>query len=113
MDALYGRTFNLENLNEEVLAVIDDLFGPLSFETLAQVIHFARGDVITDDEGKNRYALRQNLKSRWTFPTLAIHGAENGLVDVATLWRNQELFKDAGIDLAICPIDGRGHQDCL
>ena len=119
MDALYGRDFNLADerggplLDDEVLEYIDDLFGPLSIETVSQAIHFARAEVITNRIGRNDYVLRRNLE-RWKFPTLSIHGAENGLSDVATLARFERTFQEeAGIRIRIREFPGFGHQDSL
>ncbi len=119
MDALYGRDFNLADaqgaqlLGDEVLEYIDDLFGPLSVETVSQAIHFARAQVITNRIGRNEYVLRRNL-ARWKFPTLSIHGADNGLSDVATLERFERTFQEeAGIQIRIREFPGFGHQDSL
>jgi len=120
MDALYGRDFSLADkqgnalLDDAVLEHIDDLFGPLSIETVAQAIHFARTELITNRAGRNEYVLPRNMLERWTFPTLSIHGVENGLSDVATLERFRRKFKEeADIDIAIRAFPGFGHQDCL
>jgi choline dehydrogenase-like flavoprotein/pimeloyl-ACP methyl ester carboxylesterase len=119
MDALYGRDFNLADkdgralLADPVLEYIDDLFGPLSIETVSQAMHFARCEVITDYRGRNEYVLRSNL-ARWTFPTLSLHGKENGLSDAATQARFQRLFSEEGrvwIDIRVVP--DFGHQDSL
>jgi choline dehydrogenase-like flavoprotein len=119
MDALYGRDFNLADergeplLDRAVLEAIDDLFGPLSIETVSQAIHFARSQVITNRNGRNEYVLRKNLE-RWRFATLSIHGAENGLSDVATLARFERTFQEeAGIQVRIREFAGFGHQDSL
>jgi choline dehydrogenase-like flavoprotein len=119
MDALYGRDFNLADargeplLDRPVLEAIDDLFGPLSIETVSQAIHFARAQVITNRNGRNEYVLRKHLE-RWRFPTLSIHGAENGLSDVATLARFERTFQEeAGIQVRIREFAGFGHQDSL
>jgi cholesterol oxidase len=120
MDALYGRDFNLADeggtqlLNNRVLEYIDDLFGPLSIETVAQVIHFARSQVITNRAGRNEYVLPRNLITRWTFPTACVQGEDNGLSDIATLRRLQARFKEeANIDVEIQPFPQFGHQDSL
>jgi choline dehydrogenase-like flavoprotein/pimeloyl-ACP methyl ester carboxylesterase len=119
MDALYGRDFNLADkdgralLADPVLEYIDDLFGPLSIETVSQAMHFARCEVITDYRGRNEYVLRPNL-ARWKFPTLSIHGGENGLSDAATQARFQRLFSEEvriWIDKDV--VAGFGHQDSL
>ena len=79
-----------------MLDAIDDLFGPLSTDTVSQAIHFARLGVLTNRAGRNVFVTRRNLIERWTRerPTLSIHGEENGLYDIATLARMGKLFKD-------------------
>ncbi|MEO8677042.1 MAG: hypothetical protein ABI569_15820, partial [Casimicrobiaceae bacterium] len=116
MDALYGRDFNVDNMSPRVLAAIDDLFGPLSTDTVSQAIHFARLRVITNYAGRNVFATRRNLLERWgkTRPTLSIHGEFNGLYDVATLARMKKLFAtDLGMKFKPHELKGMGHQDCL
>ncbi|MEX0744564.1 MAG: alpha/beta fold hydrolase [Phycisphaeraceae bacterium] len=120
MDALYGRDFSLADrngrrrLSKKVLKHIDDLFGPLSIATVAQAMHFARMEVITNQAGRNLYVLPKNLK-RWKFHTASIHGEENGLSDVATLARFKSKFEEDGAPAQICTkkFPGFGHQDCL
>lgn len=118
MDALYGRDFSLADKNgsrlaPEVLEYIDDLFGPLSIETVSQAIHFAQQRMITDPAG-NGYPSRQKLIDRWTFPTLSLHGSDNGLADVATLGRLGWILRhDAGLNIVTEDVEGFGHQDCL
>jgi cholesterol oxidase len=85
MDALYSRTFSLENLPKSVLAHIDDFFGPLSVETVSQVIHFSGFSTVTDRFGVNQYVSPKRVRERMKFPIMSIHGEDNGLVDVATL----------------------------
>lgn len=120
MDALYGRDFSLADksgrprLSKKTLRYIDDLFGPLSIETVAQAIHFARMEVITNQAGRNLYVLPQNLH-RWRFPTASIHGEENGLADVVTLARFKKRFEKDGapVEIRTRKFAGFGHQDCL
>ncbi len=119
MDALYGRDFSLADknrrqlLSNDVLEHIDDLFGPLSIETVAQAIHFARDQMITDGAGKG-YPRRERFRQRWTFPTLSLHGKENGLADFATLGRMERLARDDGhVKLETHLFEGFGHQDSL
>jgi choline dehydrogenase-like flavoprotein/pimeloyl-ACP methyl ester carboxylesterase len=120
MDALYGRDFNLENIDDRVLDYVDDLFGPLSIDTVSQAINFARLEVITSRAGRNEYVSRDNFLRRWRvddrdIPTLSIHGSDNGLADVATLARMKKLLVD---DLGFQNFEthafaGFGHQDSL
>jgi cholesterol oxidase len=113
MDALYGRTFSLLELDDAVLEHIDELFGPLNLDTVAQVIHFAKHQVITDRGGHNRFVNPQALRAHWRFPTLLLHGSDNGLADPATLHRNARLLRDAGAVVETVMLEGRGHQDSL
>jgi choline dehydrogenase-like flavoprotein/pimeloyl-ACP methyl ester carboxylesterase len=113
MDALYGRDFSLTNVDRDVLKYIDDLFGPLSIETVSQAIHFARLQQVTNRAGRNAFVSRSNFRDRWGFPTLSIHGEENGLADVATLARMKAFLQDdLGLDYQTLKFSGFGHQDC-
>lgn len=121
MDGLYGRAFSLCNVSREVLDNIDDFFGPLNFETLAQALHMARMNVITDVRGRNVYLNRDSRNRRWTFPTLTLHAADNGLVDFATMGRIDRYFNRDDQDkralaqprIQLRPLEGVGHQDSL
>ena len=115
MDALYGRDFNLINIEPKLYDYFDDLFGPLSLKTVNQVTHFSRLSLITDHLGNNRYVHRNHFENHWNFPTLSFHGSENGLVDPITADRLTKLIKiDAGIETyEAIPIEKHGHQDCL
>ena len=97
MDALYSRTFSLGNLSNEVLDNFDDLFGPLSVDTVSQVIQFAHFNTVTDRTGLNCYVTPQRIRERFTFPLMSIHGEHNGLVDVATLALMRNTLKMAGV----------------
>ncbi|TPJ71235.1 GMC oxidoreductase [Mesorhizobium sp. B2-7-1] len=97
MDALYSRTFSLKNLSDAVLDQIDDFFGPLSVETVSQVIHFAGFNTVTNRAGINRYVLPDRVRDRLRFPMMSIHGAENGLVDPSTLRLMRNMLGEAGV----------------
>ena len=120
MDALYGRDFSLADrrgrplLADAVLEHIDDLFGPLSIETVSQAIHFARTELVTSHEGRNVFVLPARIADKWTFPTMSIHGEDNGLADVATLHRFRSAFREeADVEVATHAFAGFGHQDSL
>lgn len=114
MDALYGRSFELTNLDAAVLDRIDDFFGPYSLVTLNQAIHLARLKTVTNRAGRNVYVTRTRLQARWKFPTHSIHGARNGLSDVATLGRIDAILReDAQCTYTTEAFDDLGHQDSL
>ncbi|PTU32854.1 alpha/beta fold hydrolase [Stenotrophobium rhamnosiphilum] len=113
MDALYGMTFKLSNLSDETLDHLDDFFGPISFETVAQVIHFSRYQTITNRAGRNRFVSNDMLHDIWKFPTLSIHGDQNGLADLATIYRMDDALSNAGCTFEKYVVPGHGHQDCL
>jgi choline dehydrogenase-like flavoprotein len=114
MDALYARDFKLANLADTTLAAIEDLFGPLNLDTVAQAIHFARRNTITDANGVPFDTSRGVLQKRWPKRgTVSIHGSENGLADVKTLDAMRTQMAFAGIPYAAVEIPGYGHQDCL
>ena len=106
MDALYARTFALGNMSDEVLECIDDFFGPLSVETVSQVIHFARYKSVTERNGFNRFVVPARIQKRLTFPMLSIHGELNGLADVATLAHMRKTLQDGGVPCLDAAPDG-------
>ena len=113
MDALYGRDFNLKNVDDRVLQHIDDLFGPMSIDTVKQTIHFARLDTISTKEGHNFFVTEKNLE-KWTFPTCSFNGIDNGLSDVATSYRTDQVFSKASAAHYLMLRNERfGHQDSL
>ncbi len=113
MDALYGRTFSLANLSKKTLDKIDDIFGPLNMETLSQVIRFAMHERVVNKHGENEFVTNERLKKYWNFPTLSVHGDENGLSDISTLGRMEKTMKAAGRDYRTAIFKGFGHQDSL
>lgn len=113
MDALYGRDFSIKNIDLASLDKIDDFFGPLCIDTLSQTIHFNRWNTITNREGENHYVSRLRFKNRWPFPTLSVHGAENGLSDPCTLRLMGEAMDEAGCHYESFSMPEYGHQDCL
>ncbi len=116
MDALYARDFSLENIADETLAALEDLFGPLNLDTVSQAVHFARYNKITNGAGRNCFVTVTRMASRWpTHGTLSIHGAQNGLADVRTLAEMALLMDKAERtrNFETLELPGLGHQDCL
>jgi hypothetical protein len=113
MDALYGRDFNLKNVDAKVLEHIDDLFGSMNIDTVKQTIHFARLDTIATKDGINLFVTEENIEN-WTFPTFSFNGVDNGLADNATAWRSDQIFnKGSGAHYRMIRNEGFGHQDSL
>ncbi|WP_431049774.1 alpha/beta fold hydrolase [Roseateles sp. L2-2] len=116
MDLLYGRDFAIGNVDRAVFDFIDDHFGPLNMDTVAQAIHFARCHEITDWQGASIYldSLAKSLALLKAFPVLSLHGEDNGLCSADSA----ELLKDYYDQAApgryrYRLIAGHGHQDCL
>lgn len=114
MDALYGRHFDVRNMEPEVLRYIDEHFGPSSLSTVSSHLHFVRSSTMTDFQGRNGLVSRQNLAKHWSFPTFSVHGGENGLSHVSTVDRMRQIFGAAGrVYTPLFVIPGAGHQDAL
>ena len=112
MDMLFGRDFNAENLRPETLNAIDDLFGPLHLDTVAQTIHFARFNLITNQRGVGEFVTAGRLRTRWNVAgTFAFYGRDNGLVDASTNGLLSECFMAAGVPLTTEVFANKGHQD--
>ena len=100
---------------------IDDFFGPLNLETVAQTLHFALNHRVSDAAGRACYLTRESRDRRWTFDTFTIHGVDNGLMDVATRnWIDNYFNRDAWLGVPLHrkfvqqrEFKGAGHQDSL
>ena len=114
MDALYEHTFNANNLSDKVLLAIDDLFGPLNTETVAQIIHFAKHQLIATREGHNIFVSDENLQQRWPQGgTLGLHNADSRMVDPSTLGLTEKWMRRAQIPYLKKSIPHAAHQDGL
>lgn len=113
MDLLYGTTFRLAGLDEAVLERIDDFFGPIDLQTLAQVIAFARTDLVTDVQGNGAFVQAANLAPYADSEVLCLHSKLNGLFDFRTRANALALFRQAGMKGYSIALDGMGHQDSL
>ncbi|MFY7907616.1 MAG: hypothetical protein ACOVO0_15895, partial [Burkholderiaceae bacterium] len=119
MDALYGRDFSVNQLSEPVRDAIDDLFGPINMDTVAQTIHFTRLGTATNQNGQGEFVTPDRLAMHWhDVPTLALHGQDNGLVDVSTQDLLTANMRKAGVPFRAQPsdqppYDRLGHQDVL
>ncbi|MBB2487087.1 alpha/beta fold hydrolase [Mitsuaria sp. WAJ17] len=116
MDLLYGRDFAIANVAPPVFDFIDDHFGPLNMDTVAQAIHFSRSRELTDWRGASLYLddLRKAFAQLAKFPVLSLHGELNGLCEP----ESGELLHDLYAQGApgrheFRVIAGHGHQDCL
>src|SRR5262249_12182035 len=98
MDALYGRAFNVVNMEPETLRFIDELFGLQSLKTVSSTAHFVRYSMMTDFHGQNEFVSRENFEDRWRFPTFSLHGSYNGLSHVSTVDRMRQILHDAGCE---------------
>lgn len=114
MDALYGRAFNVSNMEPGVLRFINEQFGALSLKTVSTTLHFVRYALMTDFRGKNEFVSRQTFGDHWSFPTFSVHGADNGMIHSSTTDRMRGILKDAG---RVYPKPflnpGAGHQDAV
>ena len=114
MDALYEHTFNVNNMSDEVLLAIDDQFGPINTETIAQIIHFAKHQLIATREGHNIFVSDDNLQARWPKGgTLGLHNAENRMVDANTLKLTEKWMLRTQTPYLKKSIPRAAHQDGL
>ena len=113
MDALYGRDFNVLNMEPEMLRFIDEHFGALSLKTVSSTVHFARYSLMTNFRGYNDLVSRENFASPGNFRRSACTAATNGLSDISTVDRMRQILSDAGCDYETYINPGAGHQDAL
>lgn len=119
MDMLYGRTFNLPFMSKRVLDCLDDLFGPMNLNTLAQVLHIARCKGIADATGHSIYLNQGRVMQAMDHmdAMLSVHGQDNGLSDISGTHAFKAYVDGLGPRYAaryqLATFAGRGHQDCL
>lgn len=82
-DAIFGQLFELKNVADEVLLRLQAFMGWVLVPMLAQAIHFARRNMLTNASGRNAVLHQANFKRRFDFPLLMIHGRRNRVFD----WR--------------------------
>ena len=113
MDAVFGRVFRADRMPQEVLAALDDFFGPFSLRTIGQSLWFARHDMITSAYGDLGLPGQARFIGAWPRQTLAIHAAGNGIFDPFTLVLLRRVFDSYGIGdrLTTKLIPEIGHQD--
>ncbi len=129
MDALYGRTFELANMTDDVLDHIDHFFGPMNLSTLAEVLNYGRTRLVTRSDG----SLGRNQPDRIAevyadIPVMSVHGLSNGMIDPATAELTAQRWRDAQALLAhrqggalkpgqlqhtVLNLPRHGHQDAL
>ena len=113
LDALFERTFNIQNMPRAVLERIDDFFGPVNLQTLSQVIHFARYPWISDARG-NRSVFPKTRLQHWPRAgTLLLSAKDSGMVNPHTSQRMQQAFDGLGIPNVQRSLVSGGHQDSL
>jgi cholesterol oxidase len=114
MDALYERTFNIENIPKPVLHHIDDFFGAMNLETVSQVMHFARFGTITDKAGSNQFVSVPRIQQLWPQGgTLLLNAKDNGMVDPHTGVTMENVLNWAGTPHVHRVVIPGGHQDGL
>ena len=114
MDALYEHTFDVNNISDAVLLAIDDQFGPLNTETVAQIIHFAKHQLIATREGHNIFVSDENLQNRWPRGgTLGLHNTDSKMVDANTLGLTEKWMRRTHIPYLKKSIPHAAHQDGL
>lgn len=116
MDLLYGRDFAIGNVDQPVFDFIDDHFGPLNMDTVAQAINFARSNEITDWSGASLYLddMAKTLAQLQQFPVLSVHGQDNGLCQAESAELTADLYEQVAPGrYRFRVIAEHGHQDCL
>lgn len=135
-DAIFGQLFELKNMAPEALAHLAALFGWVKLPMLAQAIHFARQEMLTDARGRNAFLSRDRIVQRFGFPVLMVHGQRNRVFDWRGSLRSLKLLRQArglgddvpepalelqgrrrhyaaGKRAQLVVLEGYGHLDCV
>ncbi|MFT3801676.1 MAG: alkaline phosphatase D family protein [Burkholderiaceae bacterium] len=82
-DGIFGQLMNLPNMADQTLEHLTAIYGWVRVEVIAQVIQFARHNLVTDASGRNAWLDREKLLARFDRPVLFVHGERNAVFD----WR--------------------------
>ena len=111
LDALYGQLFDLSNMDEFTLSNLEDYFGTLNLNTLAQTILFSREGIITTRDGRNIFLSYDQLANNWIFPTLCVHAKENKVFEFQTLHQAKNKIRHKNYKINTLELANYGHQD--
>ncbi len=111
--ALYGRLYNLEQLNNATVASgLAEMFGEANIDAFKQLALFARNGRLLDGAGHDVYLPHVE---RMALPILFVHGAENACFKPESTARTLERLAQANgrqlYDRHVIP--GYGHIDCI
>lgn len=104
-DAIFGQLFELRNIADSTLSCLDALLGWVKVPMLAQAIHFARQNMLTDARGRNTVLHQKNFARRFAFPVLMVHGRRNRVFDWRGSRQSLELLKRLRGEAAAAPQD--------
>jgi choline dehydrogenase-like flavoprotein len=107
-DAIFGQLFELRNLADATVLQLDALLGWVKLPMLAQCIHFARLNELTDADGRNLWLDEANLRACLPFPLLLIHGRRNRVFDWHGAVQSLKLLKPGRLEAWEDPITAAG-----
>ena len=111
--AIFGQLFEYENMPAELLAVMDDLLGSCNLTTYEQTAQYAFVHRLTDHAGEDVLVTTERLSNYFCFPVKLLHGEKNETFKPRTLWRNEKLMQDVGIEVSAELVPRFGHLDCV
>lgn len=77
MTFLYGRMWNHKNLDTATHDEFAEMLGPAPISVYKQLFYYSQVRRLTDKHGENRYLERKNIREKWKFPILFIHGKDS------------------------------------
>lgn len=108
-DVIFGQMYLARNVGATTQAVLEELLGWVKAPLLAQTIQFARHEMLTDADGRNRRLTAGRLKRGFAFPVLFLHGRENRVFEVNGALRSLSLLRQSrGLGTTLPPPQGVG-----
>jgi cholesterol oxidase len=112
-DAMLGRLFELtgdSTVAPDTLDQLDDILGYARVQTLAQIIHYTRLSMLTDNDGRNREVNNDAVARRMCFPVLLLHGRRSGVFDWRGSLESYEWLRQSHVP-ELCPADARVERN--
>jgi cholesterol oxidase len=125
MSFLYARMWRHANLDSRTHADFPNIVGPAPGDVYRHLYYFSRRERVTDRDGQNLFLIEQNLRDRWTFPTMFFHGEVSQVFNaqsatesaVRLAWVRSRAtglpFSDAAKNIWLRRVPDYGHMDIV
>jgi cholesterol oxidase len=114
--AVFSRLVQHDKVSDSTLDLLGDMIGHTNLTTFEQTAQYAFAERLTDRDACNLYVTDDNVRERFCFPVLFLHGEKNDVFAPETARRSHRLLQDLFDQMhpsEVQILDGYGHLDPL